>query len=161
MSTTTRAAERIAQLEAVNDEVAATVESCTAEEWSRVTAEEGWTVAATAHHIAEIQRRFARLAGILAAGQTFTPSMTMEQIHESNAQHAREYADADQGETLEILRESCAEIRALIEGMSDADLDRPAGIFGGNELTVDQVLENIVVGHAHAHLASIRDTLGQ
>ena len=38
-------------------------------------------------------------------------------------------------------------------------LDRVAGVFGGNEMTVNQVLEWVVIGHTADHLGTIRGTL--
>ncbi|HLT18404.1 MAG TPA: DinB family protein [Thermomicrobiales bacterium] len=160
MSTTTRAEELTAQFEKVNAEAAAIIEDCGAEDWSRTTAAEGWTVAATAHHIASVQQRFASLVGMLAAGETFSPTMTMDQVHAQNARHAREYAAADKDETLELLHASRDEILGHFRALTDDALERHAGTFGGNDLTVGQVLENIIIGHPRDHLASIRETLG-
>lgn len=95
----------------------------------------------------------------LASGETYSPTTGVGSIHEENARHAREYAAADKDETLEILEASGAAMTGLLQRFDDEQLDRHAGTFGGNELTVAQVIEYVVVGHAREHLTSIQNTI--
>lgn len=120
---------------------------------------EGWTVAATAHHIAVVQRAFVRLVTTLATGQTYSPSSSMDEIDRGNARHAEEYAAVGKPETLALLRTSGDAIARLLHGLGDEQFDRSAGTFGGRELRVAQVVEYVVIGHARYHLASIQATL--
>jgi hypothetical protein len=156
---TTQAEQLTTRFEALNDEIIAAVTACTDAQWRESCAVEGWSVAVVAHHIAEVQQAFARMVGRLAAGETFTPGSSMDQVHESNAQHARDYAAVGKPETLEALREGRDTIAGLLRGLDDAELDRIAGVFGGNELSVAQVVEYVVIGHAAEHLASLRATI--
>lgn len=149
-------AERFA---ALNDEFVAAVAGCGDERWRRPTAAEGWPVAVVAHHVAAVQGAFDRLLGALAAGETFTPTTSMEEVHANNARRAAAPAGVGQAETLALLRAHGAAIEATLRGLDDADLDRPAGTFGGHELTVGQVVERVVLGHVAEHLASLRATL--
>jgi hypothetical protein len=112
-----------------------------------------------AHHVAVVHRDFAGLVAALAAGETRSPSSSMDDVHQSNAQHAREHAAVGQAETLDALRTNGPAIADLLRGLRDEQLDRTAGVFGGHELSVAQVVEWIVIGHAREHLASIRATL--
>ena len=159
MTVTTRAAELAANFERLNNDAIGLVTGCTDEQWRRTTHAEGWTVAATAHHLAIVQRAFIGMVARLAAGETYTPTMSMDEIHRGNAEHAAEFAEADRPETLEILHSSGAQMASRIRSIDDAGLDRIAGTFGGNELTVAQVIEYVVIGHAREHVTSIKETL--
>jgi uncharacterized damage-inducible protein DinB len=159
MTTSTQATLLAAQFVALNDAALAAIAGCTAEGWQRITASEGWTVAAAAHHFASVQQGFVGLVTTLASGETFSPSPGMDDIDRSNAQHAEEYAAADRAEILALLRTSGEAIAGLLGGLDDAGLDRIAGTFGGHELRVAQVLEYVIIGHARYHLGSIQETL--
>jgi uncharacterized damage-inducible protein DinB len=159
MSTTTSAAELAAQFATVNDEIIAATRQCDAAGWQRITAAEGWTVAATVHHVAIVQRAFAGMVARLAAGETYTPNISWDTINAENARHAEEYAGADEEESLDILQASRDDILSSLGGLSDAELERSAGNFGGNELSVGQVVEYVVTGHPREHVASIIATL--
>jgi uncharacterized damage-inducible protein DinB len=160
MTTTTRAAEYAARFRSVNDDVIATVTSCTDEQWQQPSVNEGWTIAAVAHHIAEVNGAFAGIVRRLAEGDSYTPNTSMDAIHESNAKHAREFADADRQATLELLHTNATAILDTLALVTDDSWERTAGVFGGHELTVAQVFEYVVIGHTAEHLASIQATIG-
>lgn len=160
MITTTQAQQIAAQFDELQAQAVKTISGATDEQWQQVTAAEGWTVAATAHHLAIVQRAFIGMVEKLAAGQTYSPKLDIETIHAENAEHAREYAEADRAETLDILKSSGADMAKLLHGFNDGDLERDAGTFGGNKLSVAQVLEYVVIGHAREHLTSIQNTIG-
>ena len=159
MNRTTQRAALAARFDDLQSEAVATLMQCDDACWLRTTAAEGWTVAATAHHLANVQRAFVAIVEKLAAGMTYTPASSMEQIHRSNAEHAREFADADRQETLALLESSGAAMSALLHGFDDDGLARPAGTFGGNQLSVAQFVEYVVIGHAREHLDSIQQTI--
>ena len=159
MTTTTQAARIAVQFEEQQNQAVVAVSGATEAQWQRVTEAEGWTVAATAHHLAIVQRVFIGMVEKLAAGETYTPTIDLETIHKQNAEHAREYAGADRAESLEILESSGNDMAKLLHGFNDVDLERAAGTFGGNELSVAQVLEYVVIGHAREHLTSIQNTI--
>jgi hypothetical protein len=159
MSITTRTEAFTARFEAINEEVIAIVRGCTEEQWRRATASEGWLVAVVAHHIAAVNGDFTRIVNRLAAGETFSPGTSMDAVHRSNAQHARDYANVGKQETLNLLRANGDAVTQGLRKLDDAGLDRIAGVFGGHELTVAQVMERVVIGHTTVHLASIHETL--
>jgi hypothetical protein len=159
VSTTTRAAELATAFAAVNDEIEAAAEGCDEAMWMRLSAGEGWTVAAVIHHIAIVQRAFAGMVRKLASGETYSPNLSMDSIHAENARHAEVFARAGKMESLDILRSSRDDILAMIGRRSDEELDRTAGTFGGNDLTVGLVIEYVVIGHPRKHMESIRATL--
>lgn len=159
MTATTRAAELAAEFGDLQNLAVATVSGADHDQWQQTTEAEGWTVAATAHHLAIVQRGFVGMIEKLAGGETYSPTIDMEAIHKSNAEHAREYAAADRAETLDILESSGADMARLIRSIDDGQLERIAGTFGGNELTVAQVIEYVVIGHLREHSTSIQKTI--
>jgi uncharacterized damage-inducible protein DinB len=159
MSTTTRTAALATQFEAVNAEIIAAVSACSDEQWRQPTAEDGRTVGVVAHHVGEVNGAFAKIVETLAASGNYTPNVSMEEVHESNAKHARDNAGAGKAETLDLLRANGDAILRVLGSIDDSTLDQAAGVFGGHEMTVTQVLEWIVIGHTAEHLGTIRKTL--
>jgi uncharacterized damage-inducible protein DinB len=155
----TRGEALAARFETVNEDIVAAVTGSTDEQWRQPCSSEGWSVGVVAHHIAEVQQTFAGMVAAFAAGETRSPSGSMDQVHESNARHAHDHAAVGRPETLEMLKESRDVIAPTLRGLDDAQLDRIAGVFGGNELSVQRFVEYVVNGHAAEHLASLRTTL--
>lgn len=159
MTTTMRGAQLAAEFAAGNAALIAAVTGCTEEQWRRVYASEGWPVAVVAHHLAIVQRGYVGLVTTLAAGETYSPRSSLDEVHRLNAQHAEEHATVGKPETLDLLRTSGDTITSLLQGLDDEQLDRIAGRFGDQELRVAQVVEQIVIGHAGVHRASIEGAL--
>ncbi len=132
---------------------------CTDEQWRQPCADEGRSVGVVAHHVAVVHRDFTRIIERLAAGATHSPTSSMDDVHRSNAEHARDHAAVGRPETLALLRENGAALVRVLDQIGDEQLDRVAGVFGGHELTVARVVEWVVIGHAAEHLASLRATL--
>jgi uncharacterized damage-inducible protein DinB len=156
---TTRVEEFAAQFETANNEFIATVEGCTDAQWRQPCASEGWSIGVVAHHVAVVYPAFAGIVERLATGVTLPPRSSMDAVHRSNAQHARDYADVGKTETLDALRANGAAVTQRLRSLSDEQLDRIAGVFGDRELSTAQVVEWIVIGHTREHLASIRATI--
>lgn len=151
-----RTEQLIAQFEAVNDEVLARVAEYSDEQWQRLCANDERSVGVVAHHIADVNGAFAEIVAKLVAGELHSPKTSMDEVHQLNAQHAHTYATVGKQEVLDALRTNGAAILHQLRNLDDQQLDRVAGIFGGNELTVAQVLEWIVIGHTREHLANIQ-----
>ncbi len=144
------------QFEGANQEVIATVEGLSDRQWRALCEGEGWTVAVTAHHIAVNYGITAGLARAMTEGQA--PAVTWEMLHDANARHAEEHANATKEETLEMLRRDGERAAATIRGFSDAELDRTAVIpfLGDEPVTVATFIEAIVTGHIGMHLPGIK-----
>ena len=147
------------RFEEVNRELISAVERSTDEEWRSKCVGEGWSVGVVAHHVGMGHPRIAGLAKTVAAGQPLPP-MTMEMIDQGNAQHAQEYTRCTREETLDLLRKNGATAAATVRGLNDADLRRSGTLAGGRHMTVEQMIEGILIGHAKGHLASIRSAIG-
>jgi hypothetical protein len=157
MSTaTTRTAQFVAQFEAVNADLIAAVEDCTDEQWRRRCEDEGRTIGVVAYHVSATNEAFAGMLGALASGQTFSPKSSMAEVHQHNVQQARDHAAVGKTDVLVGLRQNGAAIAQTLRSLSDEQLDKVAGVFGGNELTIEQVIAYIIVGHTREHRDSIR-----
>ncbi len=154
-----RVEQLAAQFEAVNDELIESVTRCTDEQWRQPSASERWPVGVVAHHVAAVNGGFARFVEKLAAGETYSPTTSMDEIHKSNAQHARDYAEVGKPEVLDALQTNGAAVARALRSLDEEQLGHTAGVFGGQEMTVARVVEYVVVGHTAEHLASIRATI--
>ncbi|MCC6629426.1 MAG: DinB family protein [Chloroflexi bacterium] len=158
-ATTTSAADLIGRFEAVNASLIALITSCPDLRWQAPCADDERSVAVVAHHTATVQQEFIPMVTTLAGGGTYTPASSMDEVHQSNAQHAHDHAANDKPATLALLQASGATIIQLLQGLDAAALGRTAGSFGGHALSVAQVVEYVVIGHAAEHLATLQATL--
>jgi uncharacterized protein (TIGR03083 family) len=152
-----RAQALAAKLEEVNDELAGVIEGLTDQQWQSQTTEEGWTVAAAAHHVAVSHEGVAGMVMAVANGQALPP-ITMDDLNGMNAQHAREYATCDRAESVALLRKGGADAAGLVRGLSDEQLGRQ-GVVVGMTMTAQQLIENILINHVTSHGASIRSAV--
>ena len=147
-----------AQFEAANDDLIAAVAGCADADWGRRCANEERTVGAVARHVADVYPAFAGIVATFAAGRTFSPAPSQADVDRENAATVAE-ATPGREETLAALRANGAALADQLRRLSDDQLDRVAGTFGGNELRVAQVLEWVVIGHTLEHLATVRGTI--
>jgi uncharacterized damage-inducible protein DinB len=153
---TNRAEQLAAQFEAGNIEIIDTITECSDEQWRQPAASEDRSIAVVAHHVAVSQLAFAGFVEKLLAGEMDPPTFSIDMVHQSNEQHARDYADVGKTETIDALQAGGRAILQVLHGIEDEQLDRVAGVFGGQEMSMQQATEIIVIGHSAGHLASIR-----
>ncbi|CAN5469126.1 hypothetical protein BH10CHL1_BH10CHL1_46200 [soil metagenome] len=156
-----RAQELVQRFNATNAEMISYIENCSEGDLDRVTADEGWPVRVTAHHLAVSHEPVAGLAQLLANSQPLPP-LTLEIFHHGNAQHAAEYATVSKQTILDALQNGGAKAGAIVSGLSDEALDR-AGHFTliNADITAQGVIENILIGHISSHLESIKAAVGK
>jgi len=87
----------------------------------------------------------------------------------SNAAFPEQHADVTKPQVLELLNSNTASALDLIRGLSDEQLQR--GIGGrdqqallqwcGEARTVDQLIEQLLIGHVLLHRSSVRATVGR
>jgi hypothetical protein len=150
----------LTQFQAANDAMIAFVTACDDEDWQRLSTNEGWTVAAIAHHVAVRNGFAAGMIRRLIGGSSEVLRMSPTELHAENAIHAQEFASVSRLETLDLLHtngELFVQSLQLID--SEELLDRTAEIFDGRELSVAFLIENVVIGHCANHLDSIRATI--
>jgi uncharacterized damage-inducible protein DinB len=146
------------RLEQANGELIAAVERCSGEQWRARCEREGWSVNVTAHHVAVTHEVLSRFTEMMANGQPM-PDVTREMIDQANAEHAKQNADCTKEETTEMLRSSGASAANVVRGLSDEQLQRSARVLGA-QVTAEQFIENVLIGHPTGHLQSIRAAVG-
>jgi hypothetical protein len=141
-------------------ELTKVVEGLSEADWKKVTSAEKWPVGVVAHHVAMAYGSVADLVRVIAAGQA-VPPRTMEMVHENNAKHAKEHANAGKAETLALLKANGAKAAGIVRGLGDAELDRSAPVLTGMPpFTAAQVIERILINHTDEHMGSIKATIG-
>lgn len=154
----------VAQFAEVNKAIRLVVASCTEAQWQTPCSSERWSVGVTVHHVANGYDQEGWVAGVIAAilaGQAL-PAHPAElhpdrDYNEWNAQH---FAACSQDETLALLRRNETAALRLIESLQDEDLDKTAPASSdGDMVSVQQIIENILIDHAQEHLSSLRATL--
>ncbi len=147
------------QFEQANRQMIATIERCSDAQWKTKTSGETWSVGVVAHHVAQGHEAIAGLVRMIANGQALPP-MTMDTIHQMNAEHAKQYANATKDETLALLRKNAAAAAGTVRGLSDQQLERSAPVLGGPPMTAQQMVERVLIGHVKEHHGSIQATVG-
>jgi hypothetical protein len=145
-------AERVQQ---ANDALRETVEQSTPDQWRARCADGEWTQGFAAFHAANSIALIPVWVGALANGEPFTP-VTFEQIDQMNAGFHAENAGRTREETLEAIRANSPASVEMVRNLSDEQLDRKVAFaVGVPEMSVEQVIEMLMVGHPEAHRASI------
>jgi hypothetical protein len=159
---TGRSAALAASFEDAITGVAALVEGCSDAEWQQVCTGEQWSVAVTAHHIAASTSPLMDFIGLVADGQPLPP-ITLDMIHDGNANHAQAFAQCTREETLVLLRDDGARVADRVRALSDEQLDRTAAVplFGGAETSAQALIETLLIGHPKDHGGSIKAALSK
>lgn len=111
-------------------------------------------VGTVAHHTAvAVGRMGAMLSAIVNGEEMPRPDPARAALH------ARDFADADQAETIELLRENTAQTAAQVRALSDEELERTGQTMIG-EMNASQLVDRVIIGHIHWHQGSIEATLG-
>jgi hypothetical protein len=123
---------------------------------------EGWTAAALGAHVGNSHLGIVEhLLKSIVAGQEIPP-MAPDAFDEMNAQTAAQNAALSKDEVLSLLRDHGTMAATYLRGLSDDDLDRSAKLsfFGDNPVTVETVIEMVLIGHPIDHGASLSAGLG-
>jgi hypothetical protein len=156
----TRAETLAKQFEVKAGEMTAAIDKLSDADWKKVTTAEKWSVGVTAHHVAGAHEPIAGIAKTVASGQAM-PHFTMAMLDESNAKHAKDFAGCTKAETLALHQKGVASAAAVVRGLSDSELDRSGVVLTGNPaMSVQQIVEGILINHISEHLGSIRATVG-
>jgi len=134
--------------------IVTTAEGMSDAAWDVVPAGEARTAGQIAYHMATVYHNVSGFMQLAVAGQPL-PALTMERIHDLNAEQVADYAGVGRAGTLELLRQNGADTAAVLRTLSDAQLDT-ATVFLGYPMTVEILAQNALVGHTEEHLASIQ-----
>ncbi len=129
-------------------------------EWQTRLPKDGRPVGVVVHHVASVYPVEIQLALAVARGEPIK-ELTMDNIHEMNANHAREFAAVTKEVALDLLRRNSADAAAAIRALSEEDLERAVtvSLYADAPLTAQFVLEDHAVRHSFHHLAGIRRAL--
>jgi len=155
-----RAQTLAAQFERSSHAVIVFTERCSVNDWRIITEDERWPAGVVCRHIARGFEVHAELIRRAVTGQPLT-GHTWETVHESNAQHAREWANCTKDETLALLRHDSNEAAAVVRQLSDAHFDRTMlfPLAGDEPISTEQIVE-AMIDHPRIHLESLRATVG-
>lgn len=144
------------RFEQASDTFIKDVEGVSDSDWLNKTTSEGWSVAACAHHAAISPEPIAAMVTAAATGGPMPP-ITTDMLNELNAKHAQEYAAATQDETIAAMRAQTATAANVVRGLSDEQLARSAMLPFGMEMTAEQIIENVLIGHIVGHSQSMKE----
>lgn len=144
-----------ARLEVAVEEAIAAIEGCSEERWTALVPADGWSFAATAHHIARALQQTFALARCIATGQPL-PRLVPEEMEAANQEQARAFAACTKAETLALLRGNRDAALEQLRTLSDAQLARaePFPILGGT-FSARELIDALVIGHIKQHLANM------
>jgi len=145
---------------ALNNGMIVFVENCSDENWRKVCPGEQWPVAVVARHVAASHFGALGLVKMIVAGEKL-PDLTGAVIDQLNFKHAEKHRNCTRDEVLKTLRENGGSIVDSMAGLSDADLDRIGHVAAaGGDLTVEQIIETIILRSAGEHLAHTKAATG-
>ena len=148
------------RLEQGADALATFASGLTDAEWQTRIPKDGRKIGVVVHHVASMYPLEIQVAQTLAAGQPVV-GVTMADVDQINAGHAREYDAVTKQVALDLLWRNSTAAAAAIRALSDEELDRaaPVSLNSDAPLTCQFVLEDHAVRHSYHHLARIRAAL--
>jgi hypothetical protein len=153
-----RAEGLAAKLEAAHNDLVAAIEGASGEDWNSTCSDGEWTKGYAAYHAAANIGGISGMVRTVAGGQPFKPSVaSWDAINAMNAEHAKEHAGCTPADALELLRRDGPDAVAMVRGLSDEQLDIkvPPVMDGMPELSVEQHVEMVLIGHTTEHLRTI------
>jgi len=142
--------------------LAAFANTLTEAEWQSRVPNDGRKAGVIVHHVASVYPVEIQLAQVLAGGQPVT-GVTMQNVHEMNAGHAKENDTVTKEASIDLLQRNSAVAAAAIRALSDEQLERaaPASLYAEAPITCQFMLEDHAVRHSYHHLARLRAALNR
>jgi len=149
------------QFERANQDFIAAVAALPEERWREPCRDEERLVCAVARHIAEAYQIELDAFAVIAAGEPLKP-LALGELHAANARRAGRDATCTPAEVLDLARRNAAQVAAFVRGLTDEQLAR-SGVYVDvlPSMTLDQLIERILVGHIRGHLKSIEAVTAQ
>jgi len=121
---------------------------------------DGRAIGVIVHHVASVYSWQIRLAQTIADRKPVL-GVTWDDVHKTNAEHAKKYGSVTKEEAIDLLRRNSAAAAAAIRALDDEDLDEaaPVSLNSSAPLTCQFILEDHAVRHSYHHLALIRAAL--
>ena len=155
-------AEALAErFEEANRAVRVAIASATDERLRETCAAERCTAAALACHVANVHEVIGGWVRSLADGQPL-PQLTMEEVDRVNAEGFARDAGCTREEVLHRLATNGEAAAETVRSLTDAQLDltTPCALFGGATVSVQTLIEQLLIGDPLAHLPSIKAAIG-
>lgn len=152
-------AERIEQGAAA---LAAFAKDLTDAQWRTVVPKDGRTVGVTIHHVASMYPIEMDVVGKVAGGASVM-DVTWAVVADINAKHAKEFANVNKADALDLLKRNSKAAADGVRKISDADLDRaaPFSLSYGAPVTTQYVIEDHPMRHPWHHIARMKAALGR
>jgi DinB superfamily len=129
-------------------------------QWQARIPHDGRKIGVIVHHVANMYPLEMQVAQ-LVAGATPVVGLTMANVDEINAGHAKEQDGVTKEAALQFVQRNSATAAAAIRALTDEELDRavPNSFYGDAPLTCQFWLEDHPVRHSYHHLAKIKAAL--
>jgi hypothetical protein len=129
-------------------------------EWQTKLPGDNRKVGVIVHHVASVYPIEVQLALTVAGGTPIT-GLTMNDVHEMNLKHAKQWDHVTVEAAVDLLRLNSAAAAEAIRALSDAQLARAVtvSLYADAPVTCQFVLEDHAVRHSYHHLAGIRRAL--
>lgn len=145
------------KVEQVNKDLLAAIEESTPEQWKAKCADGEWSQGFSAFHAASSVGFIAGMVQGLANGVALPP-MTMADIDQQNAAQHKDNAGCTKEQALEVLKTGAPTSVQMTRGLTDEQLDRKVSLLVGlPEMSIEQVIEMLQIGHTAGHTASIKN----
>ncbi len=133
---------------------------CTDADWQSLIPQDGRKIGVVVHHVGNMYPLEMQVAQLIASG-TPVIGLTMANVDEINARHAKDQDAVTKGAAIELVRCNSASAAAALRSLTDEDLDRavPNSFYGNTPLTCQFWLEDHPVRHSYHHAAKIRAAL--
>jgi hypothetical protein len=179
-----RGAQLAERLEAASGELAGLIAGMNSEEWARpgqpapdtpdwsVGEDEKRPAGCIAYHIASVigaPHTFLLKEAVEGKPLDLVRSWNVDNVAEWNAGVAEEQADVTPGEVLELLNSNTKAAAEVLRGLSEDELQRPISsedqqalvAWCGGARNVQELAENMLIGHVHLHRSSLRAMVGR
>ena len=110
-----KAEQLAAKFEQTAKDFGSKIQALSDSEWRAKTPEEGWTVAATAHHAAGSTAPISMIVQAAATGGPMPP-ITADSLDQMNAEHAKQFAGCSREDTLKLLNETTPPAATIVRG---------------------------------------------
>ena len=150
-------AQSLADLfERTNNELIQFATSLSGADWMRYCPNEERNIAALVYHVAVGYPFELRVFKAIAAGDPL-PNLSRADLDAMNAEDGEAHANEEREETLDLLRRNGAQAAEWVCGLNDDDLRKTGEYIEGiPEMTIEQWIERVLIGHIGMHLASMR-----
>jgi hypothetical protein len=148
------------RFEAAHNDLVSTIESIPDDKWQLTCQNDERPVGVVAHHVGVSYTSTFEAVRMAGTGQP-VPPMSLDMLNAMNAEHAVENASCTKEDALAVIVKNGNHVRDEMANLDDALLDRDVHfpLFGPEPVTVERMLDMLVIGHIGMHLPNIKATV--